>query len=335
MISEDTLTSLKSSIESITNYRDVDLVRRDDWGAITFDSVKEHITYAINMTSSLTQMPLESLTDQAANDLQSHMPAVASLFARINDFGIEQGDASAMRNEIAIQVKQTVEQMHTTYSKWLPYLAYQRGDIARNIGKLEDAIRGADTQLADAKIYQEEKKEEVDKIVDATREAAASVGVATFTHAFDEEAKKLTAESKRWFGGIVGCSVATAGAVIGLYFWPILPADANTWQIVRNAFMKVSAIAVLLNGLVWCTRMYRARSHQASVNRHRALSLQTFQAFVQATGEPRTRDAVLLAATKSIFANVSTGLVGERSSGEDPSIQIMEIGKHAGDSGGA
>ena len=133
MISEDTLTSLKSSIESTTNYRDVDLVRRDDWGAITFDSVKEHITYAINMTSSLTQMPLESLTDQAANDLQSHMPAVASLFARINDFGIEQGDASAMRNEIAIQVKDTVEQMHTTYSKWLPYLAYQRGDIARNI----------------------------------------------------------------------------------------------------------------------------------------------------------------------------------------------------------
>lgn len=184
-------------------------------------------------------------------------------------------------------------------------------------------------------LNQEEKKEEVDKIVDAAREAAASAGVATFTHAFDEEAKKLTAESKWWFGGIIGCSVVTAGAVIGLYLWPVLPADANTWQIVRNAFMKVSAIAVLLNGLVWCTRMYRARSHQASVNRHRALSLQTFQAFVQATGDPRTRDAVLLAATKSIFANVSTGLVGERSSGEDPSIQIMEIGKHAGDSGGA
>ena len=280
-------------------------------------------------------MPLKSLTDQAASELQLQMPAVANLFARINDFGIEQGNASATRDQIATEVKNTVEQMHAIYSRWLPYLAYQRGDITRNIDQMEDAIRRADIHLDDAKRHHEKKLKVVNDIVDAAREAAARAGVATFTSAFDDEATKLAAESKKWFKGIIGCSVVTIVAVVVLYFWPSLSADASTWQIVRNTFTKASAIAVLFNGIVWCTRMYRVKSHQGSVNRHRALSLQTFQAFVKATNDPRTRDAVLLATTKSIFANISTGLVGERANGEDPSIQIMEIGKPAGNNSGA
>ena len=329
VISKDTLTNLTSAIESITKYRDTDLVERDEWGSITFDSVKPHITYAINTTLLLADMPLKSLTDHAAHELQSRMPAVADLFDRIDSFGIEQGDAAAIRDQIAHQVKTDVDQMHALYSRWIPYLAYQRGDITSNISKIEDAILAANERLEDAKTHQETKKEEVNRIVAATRDAAASAGVATFTHAFDKEAKKLADESRKWFWGTIGCSALAVGAIVLLYLWPTLPAEATTWQIVRNAFMKVSAIAVLFNGSVWCARMYRARSHQTSVNRHRALSLQTFQAFVEATDDSRTRDAVLLAATKSIFANVSTGLVGERPNVEDPSIQFLEIGKNS------
>lgn len=326
MISDDTLNKLTTAIESITTHGDVDLVKREDWGSITFDSVRNHITYAIKMTSLLRDMPLDSLTDHAARELQSHMPAVAALFDRIDSFGIEQGNASATRDQIAAEVKNAVEQMHAQYSRWIPYLAYQRGDISNNINQIEDAIHSANAQLDSAKTYQEEKREEVDRIVAAAREAAASAGVATFTSAFKEEAEQLASEAKKWFRGTIGCSVAAVLAIIFLYFLPTLSADASNWQIVRNAFMKISVIAVLFNGAVWCARMYRAKSHQTSVNRHRELSLKTFQAFVEATNDPRTRDAVLLAATKSIFANVSTGLVGDRPVGEDPSVQFLEIG---------
>lgn len=327
MLSENALTNLRNAIESITKYGELDLVRRDEWGKITFDSVEQHISYAIDMTSVLAEMPLESLTNHAANELQSSMPAVADLLARIDGFAIDQGDPSATRTQISREVKHSIEQMHVQYSRWLPYLAYQRGDIDENIKKIEDAIQLANALLHDGQAELEETKAEVNRIVDATRQAAASAGVATFTHAFDEEAKKLAAESQKWFKGMIWCSVATVVAIALLYCWPALPADPETWQIVRNAFMKVSTIAVFFNGIVWCARMYRARSHQTAVNRHRALSLQTFQAFVEATDDVRTRDAVLLAATKSIFANVSTGLVEERASHEDPSVQFLEIGK--------
>lgn len=327
MISEDALANLQGAIRSITKYQNVDLVRRSKWGAITFDSVEQHIDYAIDMTSILATMPLESLTDHAANELRSQMPAVADQLARVDDFAIDQGDASARRAQIETEVKRNVEQMHVVYSRWFPYLAYQRGDIDKNIKKLEDAIQQANALFDDGKTELEETKAEVTKIVDATRQAAAGAGVATFTHAFEEEAKKLEAESQKWFKGMIWCSVGTVVVITLLYFWPALSADAKTWQIVRNAFMKVSTIVVFFNCIVWCARMYRARSHQTAVNRHRALSLKTFQAFVEATDDDRTRDAVLLAATKSIFANVSTGLIEERTNHEDPSVQFLEIGK--------
>lgn len=340
MISEDTLTNLRDYIRAISEYTVADLVKREAWGTITFDSVKQHITYAINMTSLLAQMPLEALTDQAAHDLQSQMPAVASLFANIDGFGIEEGNAKVNRDQISSQVKNAVEQMHESYSRWIPYLAYARGDIDKNMGKIEDTIQGAKVQfnnaiqeakvqLDDAKTYHEERSREIDRIVEATRTAVASAGVTPFARAFDEEAEKLARESQKWFRGMIVCSALAVGAIVLLYFWPTLSDNANTWQIVRNGFMKVSALAVLFNGIVWCGRMYRAKSHQATVNRHRALSLKTFQAFVEVSDDSRTRDAVLLAATKSVFANVSTGLVGERASGEDPSVQILEIGKQS------
>ena len=66
--------------------------------------------------------------------------------------------------------------------------------------------------------------------------------------------------------------------------------------------------------------------HQYTINKHRALSLQTFQAFVGATNDPRTKDAVLLEATRAVFANTATGFA-ESGSSSDSGIQFVEIGK--------
>ena len=49
--------------------------------------------------------------------------------------------------------------------------------------------------------------------------------------------------------------------------------------------------------------------HQVSTNRHRALRLQTFRVFVEATEDENVKDAVLLSATQAIFASTLTGLL--------------------------
>ncbi len=194
---------------------------------------------------------------------------------------------------------------------------------------MEAAVERAETREAEAESYATEKRAEVDEIVDAAREAAASAGVATFTSEFDAEAEMLASGSKGWLWAIVVLAVATVGCAVLSFYWPSLPEDADGWITLRHVVAKVSVIAILFTGTVWCGRIYRALMHQRSINRHRALSLKTFQAFVKATDDPVTRDAVLTAATKSIFANVPTGFVEERVTGQDASVNVLDISRSA------
>ena len=186
------------------------------------------------------------------------------------------------------------------------------------------------TRLDEVETYAKEKQNEVEKIADAARQASARAGAAVFAHEFDGEAKKLAVSSRLWLLVVALFAVCTVAAAIRSFFWPLLPDDASSWATLRHVVAKVSVIAVLFTGTVWCGRIYRAIRHQSSVNKHRALSLRTFQAFVQAADDPATRDAVLMAATRSIFANTPTGLVDERSASQDTSVSVLEMGKFAG-----
>lgn len=96
---------------------------------------------------------------------------------------------------------------------------------------------------------------------------------------------------------------------------------------------KAAIIAVLFTGTVWCGRIYRALAHQATVNRHRALSLKTFQAFVKSTEDPLVRDSVLAAATKTVFGVVPTGLV-DHTGGEESGVKFVEFGRSSGNVAG-
>ena len=74
--------------------------------------------------------------------------------------------------------------------------------------------------------------------------------------------------------------------------------------------------------------MYKAVEHRRAVNRHKELALKTFRTFVDATEVEHTKDAVLLAATTSIFDNVPTGLVDQKGGTKDhPALQIVDASK--------
>ena len=186
----------------------------------------------------------------------------------------------------------------------------------------------AKAELDDLKTYAAKTRQEVNEIVAQIREASASAGVAIFTHEFDQEAGKLAMVSKKWLWAVIVLALLTSIAALGSFYWPSLSDDANSWATLRHVVAKVSVIAILFTGTIWCGRIYRALTHQRSINRHRALSLKTFQAFVKATDDPATRDAVLMAATKSIFGNVPTGFVDERGVAHT-SVNVLEIGKSA------
>ena len=329
MASVDLVQHLKEQLGTITRYKGPELRSRQEWGTINFDSAAQDIETALSIALDLSAMPLAHLTDQAARDISNAIPDVATYLDQIDNFEL-QGDAQSNRDGIAANLETFVAQFHTVASQWIPYLAYKRGAFSENIKKFEETIASARAAYDHAVDFATAKQEEVNKIVEATREASASAGVATFTHEFDEEAKKLTVASRLWLGAVGSLAAITVIAAVYSFFWPSLAEDANNWAALRHVVTKVSVIAVLFAATVWCGRIYRAIRHQRSINRHRALSLKTFQAFVQATDDPATRDAVLMATTRSIFANVPTGLVDERSANQDTSVSVVEVGKSAG-----
>ena len=319
---------LEERIKTITRYEDTELVRRPEWGSITFEIAAQDIEIAISIAIDLSTMPLFHLADQAASGITSHIQKVSNYLQQIDEFKLE-GHATIKRDHVASSLKVAVEALLTSVSPWIAYLAYKRGDIEESVKHTETALAEAKAKLDDAKAYAAETHEEVHEIVAQIRDASATAGVATFTREFEQEAEKLAAGSKQWLAAVIALTVLTSAAALASFFWPPLPDDADGWLTLRHVVAKVSVIAVLFTGTIWCGRIYRALTHQRSINRHRALSLKTFQAFVKATDDPATRDAVLMAATKSIFGNVPTGFVDERGANQDTSVNVLEIGKSA------
>ena len=328
MATPDTITQLVDGLKSITKYRETNLVRRPEWGGITFEVASQDIDMALSIAQDLSEMPLEHLTEDAASGIASHLPSVAEVLANIDGFTLA-GNVDQARDDLVESVRGEAEGLRNAAAIWIPYLAYRRGDVAENLERLRGVIEEASREAEEAKEAASAKSAQLDAIVEASRTAAAAVGLGTFTHAFSKEADEVRVASQRW---LVAAAVGGASAIAvaaGSFFWPSVSDDPTAWEIARVLFTKVSIISLLVAGTIWCGRMCKALRHQQTVNRHRALSLQTFQAFVSASDDVRIKDAVLMAATNSIFDNVSTGFVDSRSQRNDPAVQFVEIGKKA------
>ena len=304
--------------------------RPDKWGPINFQKAQPDITLALSIGDDLSGLPVEFLTENTANHLNNFIPPVAQCLDQIDGFSIEGGgDPGSRRDELCGRLRQCTEQLQEYAGPAIPYLAYRRGDISENIARLENTLESAKTTYENAEEWVGQKQNDVEEIVRATREAAAGAGVATFTQEFDKEAQDLSNRSKRWLYATGSFGAATVVAGIGSFFWPEIPAEVGAWETLRNVVSKVTVIAILFTSTVWCGRIYRALIHQATVNKHRALSLKTFRAFVEATEDEYVRDAVLMAATKAVFGTVPTGLVEQKTAGEEPAVNFVEFGKSA------
>lgn len=330
MLTKEKADALQALARSITQYAEKELIsRRDDWGPINFEDARIDIDLALSIGRDLCELPVEFLTQRVADQLSSEIPSVADCLGEIDTFEIRGGgDPDDNRDTLCSNLHEAVERLQDIAGAGIPYFAYQRGDISENMKQLEGVIDKAKQAHNDAESWVKEKRKAVESIVRATQEAAASGGVATFTQEFESEAKDLKSRSIWWLGAAAFFGALTIAVAISFYFWFGVADEAGAWATVRNVFSKVTVIAVLFTSTVWCGRIYRALVHQATVNRHRALSLKTFQAFVQATDDDYVRDSVLMAATKAVFGAVPTGLVDE-SVTDEPSVNFVEFGKSA------
>jgi hypothetical protein len=316
---------LADAIKQTIEFQNKSLVSRPEWGAINFSNAKHDLQRIFSLLSYLAILPLEYLTDQATNQIKNEINQTRPHLEQIDKFNIEQPNAPQTRDGLITQVHQDADRLYTVASAWIPFLAYQKGDVSQNIEKLSTSISTANEMVEKAKGEIETKAKEIDNIITKAKEASAGAGAAVFTHEFNNEATKLSGQAEKWLIAIASLGLVTLIVAVLTWFWTQQGLDiGQIWQKVASKFIVLS---ILITATLWCGKIYKALMHQSAMNRHRALSLQTFQAFTAAASDIQTKDAVLLEATRSIFTQGITGYVDSASTSADSEARVIEIVK--------
>jgi hypothetical protein len=324
MASKEALEELKHRLDRIKTIDRATLIARPKWGELNFEDCRLHLDRTFGLVDQLGVLPIDLLPDQTITPMREGADQVANSLEAVDKFSIQSsGNANQTRLELANQIRSSSDYFFANTASWLPYLAYQRGDVDRNIQDLTRSVQQAESIVTEAKSRIAGRDKEMESIISSAREASAAAGAAVFTKDFEDTAKQLENDARLWLkatGGAVTMVLATAGTM-----WWLTPAAQDTTQVFQRLTTKLVILATLLSSTVWCGRNYKALKHLATINRHRALSLRTLKAFSSAAADPQTKDAVLLEATRAIFGSTPTGYI-ESGSG-DGDLKIVEVAR--------
>lgn len=325
MATKESVDSLIQDIDGAISYQNKDLISRADWGSISFGEAEADLEQIFSILGYLKVLPLQSLTNAAVIEIVGALKEVATSLAELDSFTIEQDQTTKRRDDIIQKIHDRAESFYTAATPWIPFLAYQKGDVAANIEALTSSVSGAAIIVENAEKDAKKAGDEIGKIVTAAREASAAAGAAVFTQDFKEESKSLYKSARGWLVATALLGLVAAGTAVGMLLSVKVGLDNNA--VLQLFGAKVAFFAILISATLWCGRIYRAQMHLATVNKHRALSLQTFQAFSSAAAEPQTKEAVLMETTKAIFSASPSGFIDTGNEAKDQDIRIIDIAR--------
>ena len=283
-------------------------IRRPAWGEITFESAEHDIDTSIWLVKEVRRLSPSMVPNQVAQTTNHILKEIFDYLNRIDQFKLSQDSPGVERNEIIQGLKSAIESAIAEFGIWLPLMALRGGEIENWAAKAKDTNVNVNKILQETKNDATAGKEEIAKIVQAARAAAGEAGAAEFTDAFRDAAEANEKQSKKWLCATGVFATLALGLSIWLVFGNPVEVPVNPWAAVYQLGGRVFAIAVIFYAAVWSGRVVLANMHQASVNKHRAVSLQTLQAFHKAAADEAAKDAVVLEAARAVYENVTQWL---------------------------
>jgi hypothetical protein len=333
MATEQATQALRTSITEALAFREKSLESRAQWGSISFEKASSDFKRIFEILAHLSILPLEYLPDTAISQIQSSITSTSEVFIRIDQFNIEQQQTpTGVRDSLVSEIHAQADQLYHHASSWVSFLAYQKGDVAKNIETLTGSLTRAQGLVDEAKEKIDARQGEIETIITQAREASAAAGAAVFTQDFKNEASTLNTRATGWLKLTGALALLTLVIAAVMWFAPANGSDMAT--VVQRFGGRLAVLVVLFTATLWCGKTFNALMHLSTVNRHRALSLQTFQAFSHAASDDATKNAVLMETTRAIFGSVPTGFLDGKASGGDNDLRIVEVAKSLGAKGG-
>ena len=306
-----------------------ELIRRpQQWGEITFEEVEQDIDTIFWLVEQTQELRIEIIPDQDLGQTCQNFQNILSILQEIANFSLS-GDPTALRNKIQNRLKGELENALRTIGFWLPLLALHSGEIENFTARMNEINAETTATLQQTKQQVDTDLKEINEIKRAARTAAGEAGAAEFTEEFRTEATALENRGKAWLWP----TTIFAGLALLLSFLIIFgvldDAPMNAWEAVYRTGGRFIAIAVLFYAAAWSGRIVLANMHLASVNQHRAISLQTLQAFQKSAEDPVISDAVVLEAARAVYENVPSGYIARQASHHGGSARMLEIIKNS------
>ncbi|MEZ9178253.1 hypothetical protein [Vibrio kanaloae] len=323
MATEQEVDRFLDLVNEITELTIDDLIYDSKWGSINFEKAKADLTRLYALCNHFKVLPLEQLPSDIAQQMVSQGTPIRNTVKNIREYTIEQENPSGVRDQYISQVQTQVDQFYKFAHIYVPYLAYQKGEIQNNIEQLTTSVSQAKKLLENAEVETKAKSGEIESIIQAAREASASAGVAHFTADFEQESSTLEVQAKIWLKATV--SLAAISLAFALYFLFSDPDISSVAKAIQFISSKVLILVLLIMATLWCGNMYKATKHQAAANKFKGNSLKTFQAFVKATDDDSVRDAVLVETTRAIFNESATGYLNVDSSTTEKNTKVVEV----------
>lgn len=321
-----------SSYEKLLQLRDCEIANqiRENRLFIPLTKAQTEIEFVVFFLDYVSKSGFNLIPNSVAESILSRISTIFKILKENYDRPLKSRIPDIEQDKIYSDLQNKIGEFFDEAINLILYLAYRSGELAIDIENVKSEIQQAQAEQKSIVNSFEKKKGELDLIISNARVASAGAGVAVFTEDFNKEASNLRKQSKMWLMATGGFALLTVATSVFFLNWNQDLIQVGEWGFLISLVSKVAIIVMLFSCTIWCSRIYRSLVHQAAVNRHRALSLMTFQAFAKSTSDPHVKDSVLMAATKSIFASVSTGFVDQVES-QEQGVNFVKFGKSAGE----
>ncbi|MFZ1545978.1 MAG: hypothetical protein WAT12_02605, partial [Candidatus Nitrotoga sp.] len=252
MLSQEKVAQIIALADGLTFVAIDKLISNPGWGTINFESARGDLDLLFGLCSHIKELPISLIPNTVGDQFIASITQAGQAVERMRTFHIETaGNPTGVRDEIVNQVKQYAEHLLTTTQGWIPFLAYQKGDIQKNIEALSKSVKDANQILEQSKKDVKATSGEIASIVTAAREASASAGVGVFTSDFEGQATSLETDAKKWLTYTFWFAAASLVVAFVSIFLPI-DRDATNAQIFQYMTSKMVVLIVLLTATIWC-----------------------------------------------------------------------------------
>lgn len=258
-------------------------------------------------------------------------------------------DVHAVRRQVerGTKLADSVEQLNKAV---LPFLV-QAGAVRSTVAAAEyvQELRSAwEIGLSDV----QQAKEKAEAVLRAIQDVASTSGLTSSAFTFDEQASAHRFSARIWL--CAAGAMAVCLAVLAIYTANdassqrqarqnaiAMTVAANTrtgagvnegLEVIDSLYSldaglltaKLAALSLLLTGLIFTTKNYRAHKHNQVLNEHRRNCLRSFRAFAEGAEDPETKSQVLLQATTAIYSTHPSGYSGNDGDG-DGTPKVIEV----------